>query len=197
LITEEQFDRDIDERMKGMRIWFDTEFIEDGKTIDLLSIGMVRDDGATLYWEADWTDHSRASPWVQQNVIPHLVGGSWAIGRDAMRESIIRFAGDKPQFWAYYGAYDWVSLCQIYGTMMDLPKGWPMYCRDVKQLCDDLGNPKLPEQASTEHHALSDAKWTRQAYEFLQNESAISPGLDSAIQDELDRPPASIMEEGK
>lgn len=32
--------------------------------------------------------------------------------------------------------YDWVVLCQLYGTMMDLPKGWPMYCRDVKQLCD-------------------------------------------------------------
>lgn len=29
-----------------MRIWFDTEFIEDGKTIDLISIGLVREDGA-------------------------------------------------------------------------------------------------------------------------------------------------------
>ena len=24
-----------------LKIWFDTEFIEDGKTIDLISIGMV------------------------------------------------------------------------------------------------------------------------------------------------------------
>jgi hypothetical protein len=150
-----------------MRIWFDTEFIEDGKTIELLSIGMVREDGATMYWEADWTDHRRASPWVQQNVIPHLMGGSWSIGRDAMRESIIQFAGEKPEFWAYYADYDWVALCQIYGTMMDLPKGWPMYCRDIKQLCDDLGNHKLPKQDTTEHHALTDARWTRQAHEFL------------------------------
>lgn len=29
-----------------MKIWFDTEFIEDGKTIDLISIGMVREDAA-------------------------------------------------------------------------------------------------------------------------------------------------------
>ena len=29
-----------------MRIYFDTEFIEDGRTIDRLSIGMVREDGA-------------------------------------------------------------------------------------------------------------------------------------------------------
>jgi hypothetical protein len=31
----------------------------------------------------------------------------------------------------------------------------------------------------------------------LGNTETISPGLDSAIQDELDHPPASIMEEGK
>jgi hypothetical protein len=30
-----------------------------------------------------------------------------------------------------------------------------------------------------------------------QKQYTISPGLDSAIQDELDHPPASIMEEGK
>jgi hypothetical protein len=32
---------------------------------------------------------------------------------------------------------------------------------------------------------------------FDDRKPAISPGLDSAIQDELDHPPASIMEEGK
>jgi len=28
-----------------MKIWFDTEFYEDGRTIDLISIGLVREDG--------------------------------------------------------------------------------------------------------------------------------------------------------
>lgn len=28
-----------------MKFWFDTEFIEDGKTIDLLSIGVIAEDG--------------------------------------------------------------------------------------------------------------------------------------------------------
>ena len=50
---------------------------------------------------------------------------------------------------------------------MDLPEGWPRYCRDVKQLCDDLGNPKLPKQKSNEHHALADAEWTREAWFYL------------------------------
>src|SRR5258708_6323030 len=50
--------------------------------------------------------------------------------------------------------------------MVDLPPGWPMYCCDLKQWADDLGNPPLPEQTD-EHNALSDARWDKQAWEFL------------------------------
>ena len=32
-----------------MRIFYDTEFLDDGKTIDLISIGMVAEDGRELY----------------------------------------------------------------------------------------------------------------------------------------------------
>ena len=35
-----------------MKIFFDTEFIEDGKTIELLSIGLVREDGK-IRWTAE------------------------------------------------------------------------------------------------------------------------------------------------
>lgn len=150
-----------------MRIWFDTEFIEDGRTIDLLSIGMVREDGKSLYLVSAEADHSRASQWVRDNVLPHL-GEAPRVGRRLIADAVREFAGERPEFWAYYADYDWVVLCQLFGTMMDLPKGWPMYCRDVKQLCDDRGNPLLPEQTSTEHNALADAIWTREAWEFLQ-----------------------------
>jgi len=149
-----------------MKIWFDTEFIEDGKTIDLISIGMVREDGQTFYAESAECDHARASQWVKQNVLTHLQGGHAKWRRKDLAEYIVAFAGEKPEFWAYYADYDWVVLCQLFGTMMDLPKGWPMYCRDIKQLCDDCGNPILPGQ-SDEHHALADAKWTRKAWDFL------------------------------
>lgn len=154
-----------------MRIWFDTEFIEDGKTINLISIGMVREDGEKLYLESAWCDLERASPWVRENVIPHLHGGDVRVWQQQMAVKLVQFAGEKPEFWAYYADYDWVALCQVFGTMMDLPRGWPIYCRDVKQLCDDLGNPRLPEQTSQEHHALADAKWTKAAWEFLQGRS--------------------------
>lgn len=152
-----------------MKYWFDTEFIEDGKTIDLISIGIVSEDGREYYAENLSCDRSRASQWVRDNVIVHLTGDH-VRQRTHIAYDIVSFVGEKPEFWAYYADYDWVALCQLFGTMMDLPKGWPMYCRDVKQLCDDLGNPELPEQGKGEHHALADAKWTRQAWEFLQQQ---------------------------
>lgn len=151
-----------------MRIWFDTEFIEDGKTIDLISIGMVREDGSTYFAHSAEYDVSKASDWVRENVLPHVAGIA-PIERRKIASDILAFAGEKPQFWAYYADYDWVALCQLYGTMMDLPEGWPMYCRDVKQLCDDRGDPKLLPQESVEHHALADAIWTRDAWAFLQS----------------------------
>lgn len=153
-----------------MKFWFDTEFIEDGKTIDLLSIGVVSEDGREFYAESGACDRSRASPWVQQNVLTMLTGSVWT--RQDIARGLVAFMGDKPEIWAYYADYDWVSLCQLFGTMMDLPKGWPMYCRDLKQWADMLGNPKLPTQTTPEHHALNDAKWTKEAWEFLNFRAA-------------------------
>lgn len=163
-----------------MKYFFDTEFIEDGRTIDLLSIGIVAEDGREFYRCSRGTDLNRANDWVKANVFPSLPvindHGVFEWKRDdyvllpvTIRNDILAFIGaDKPEFWAYYADYDWVVLCQLFGRMIDLPKGWPMYCRDVKQLCDSVGNPKLPRQDG-EHHALNDARWTRQAYEFAHN----------------------------
>lgn len=154
-----------------MKVWFDTEFMEDGKTIELLSIGAVREDGITFYAECLEADHSKANEWVKCNVLPHLTKGPALMPRSDIATGFITFCGPRPEFWAYYGSYDWVALCQLYGKMIDLPKGWPMFVRDVKQLCVDRGDPRLPEQTSTEHHALADAIWTRKAWEFLSSPS--------------------------
>jgi hypothetical protein len=149
-----------------MRIWFDTEFYEDGFTIELISIGVVSEDGRTYYAETPGAERlASKSEWLKQNVLPHLTHQQKY--REYIAHDLIAFMGEKPEIWAYYADYDWVALCQLFGTMLDLPKGWPMYCRDVKQLCDSLGNPKLPKQNTTEHHALADAKWTREAWLFL------------------------------
>ena len=151
--------------LASKRIWFDTEFIEDGNTVELVSIGMVRDDGATYYAEVNGVDYSRADPWLHANVFPHLQGGAAVKSREMIRAEILAFAGERPEFWAYYADYDWVALCQLYGRMIDLPKGWPMFCRDLKQ---EAGAINLPKQtAGIEHHALRDALWTRDAHRAL------------------------------
>ncbi len=150
-----------------MRIFFDTEFMEDGHTIELLSIGLVREDNHYFYAELIEADRSHANPWVRKHVIPQLKGDIHLYKRAELAKDLIIFAGPKPEFWGYYADYDWVALCQLYGTMMDLPDGWPMYCRDLKQWCDQLGNPRLPEQGKDEHYALADARWNKRVYEFL------------------------------
>lgn len=166
-----------------MKYFYDTEFIEDGKTIDLISIGIVAEDGREYYAISTEFKEKKASDWVKENVLRHLpprkvnpmyesprlveASRAWK-SRQKIKEDIIKFIGDdKPEFWAYYADYDHVALCQLFGTMMDLPKGWPMYTRDIKQLCDDKGNPQLPEQGKGEHHALADARWVKEAYKYL------------------------------
>src|ERR1035437_849187 len=162
------------------RYFFDTEFMEDGEVIELLSIGIVGDDGREYYAESNDADRSHAIPWVKTNVLPHLTDRPNPVTgrrRAPIAGDILKFinAGDHaPEFWAYYGDYDWVVLCQLYGTMMDLPESWPKFAMDVKQLCVSLGDPKLPEQHTTEHNALEDARWTRDAHSWLtgQKEAA-------------------------
>lgn len=164
-----------------MNYFFDTEFIEDGRTIDLLSIGIVSEDGREFYAEVDQrdVDYEHAGPWVKENVIKHLWnrqndksefngwsrdgGTGGVLRRTEIANEIIRFVGQNPVFWSYYADYDWVVLCQLYGRMIDLPKTWPMYCRDLKQLIDMYRiNP--PEQTGQEHHALFDARWVKQSF---------------------------------
>lgn len=41
------------------------------------------------------------------------------------------------EFYAYYADYDWVVFCWLFGKMMDLPNGFPMYCKDLKQMLDE------------------------------------------------------------
>ncbi|MBC7845545.1 MAG: 3'-5' exoribonuclease [Flavobacterium sp.] len=43
----------------------------------------------------------------------------------------------NPEFYAYYADYDWVVFCWLFGKMIDLPKGFPMYCKDLKQMLDE------------------------------------------------------------
>ena len=148
-----------------MNIFFDTEFIDTGREVHLLSIGMVREDGATYYAEPDDAPKHLACEWVQKNVLPHMTGP--AMPRLQIKWDLVDFAGSNPLFWAYYGAYDWLCLCQLFGRMLDVPVHWPNMVMDVQQVRVMRGVRDLPKQDTTEHNALNDAIWTKQAWEFL------------------------------
>lgn len=91
------------------------------------------------------------------------------------------------EFYGYYADYDWVLFCSLFGGMMDLPKGFPMYCRDIKQTMDDLvvgyvekkevdnfedglfwlkHLDEYPKQTN-EHDAIADARWNKKLHEFI------------------------------
>lgn len=178
---------------------YDTEFLEDGKTIELISIGIVCEDGREYYAVNHDMPHDRISrnDWLCQNVVPHLPlrscglkgksprrsgGGSWLWSLDdhstlvkpkwvianEVREFLLQGVDletpgvlpERPELWAYYTAYDHVALTQLWGRMVNLPKGIPMYTRDLKQEMDRLriGSDAV-SKPENEHDALADARW--------------------------------------
>lgn len=156
-----------------MKIFLDLEFLEDGPTkpVHFLSIGLVAEDGREYYGVNAECPIHEANDWVRNNVLPHI-DMSKAVSREQLRGEILAFvlAGDgKPEFWGWYSDYDWVVFCQLFGRMVDLPKGFPYFCRDLRQRMDDLGieRSQLPEQLGTEHNALEDARWNKLAWEYM------------------------------
>jgi hypothetical protein len=165
-----------------VRFCLDTEFIEDGRTIKLISIGIAAEDGDEYYAIdasiAPIFDQVLRHPWLAEHVVPHLptvhTGPPYGIQLDLghpsvkMRYTIAqevraflvdRIPGEPVELWANYGAYDHIALCQLWGPMVDKPEGIPMFTHDLQQRWEDLGRPGLPEQRGGEHHALDDARY--------------------------------------
>lgn len=160
------------------RCFIDAEFYEDGETINLISLGAVRSDGEEFYAVNRDARLHAVSPWVRDNVLPSLpsYGDKAWMKKTDIAKTFARFMDDrdhsKPgtgvgEIWSYYADYDWVAICQMYGTMMDLPNHFPRYCLDLKQLSWMLGNPKHPESVGN-HNALVDARAHRDLYNFLR-----------------------------
>lgn len=174
------------------RYSYDTEFLEDGTTIELISIGIVADDGREYYAvnrDAPWKRIYKHR-WLCDNVVPSLpqirgdrrnhvpvrsnpyaldfqhrdMKNRLAIGSDVQR---FLLSGESvPDLWAYYAAYDHVALCQLFGAMIDLPSGIPMYTHDLMQEIDRVGL-EPPEQESGHHNALDDARWVHTSLLWL------------------------------
>lgn len=176
------------------RFWYDTEFLETGRKIHLISIGIVCEDGREYYAiSTDLPEEKIARhPWLMANVVPSLprVHGD-PINRVNPRTNPLRLEwrdpaykpytqiarevrafllhyGD-PELWAWYASFDHVALAWLFGPMSDLPAGIPMYTNDLKQEAHRLGvtDDELPAQESGAHNALADARHNKVRHEWL------------------------------
>lgn len=158
-------------RYKKRRAFYDTEFIEDGVTIDLISFAAVDEDGREFYAISSEFDASLASDWVIKNVLVHLPSEEEhpRYTKAEIREQLLEWVGNRvPEWWAYYCSYDHVALAQLFGKMIDLPQRWPKYTLDLKQYADFLDVRRLPKKGDVVHDALADAHWNKKVYDFLE-----------------------------
>lgn len=107
-----------------------------------------------------------------------------------MERVLERIKNYPPKIYAYFADYDWVLFCSLFGKMINLPEGMPMYCIDLKQMLDQSvidrreSSKETFEEALTVwknkigypiesdiHHALHDATWNKQLHNFLKEKS--------------------------
>jgi hypothetical protein len=156
-----------------MRFFYDCEFIEDGRTIDLVSIGMVDESGREFYAVSTEFDGSRAISWVRRNVLAQLPPPSSSAWHDRarIRADLIAFLtgpGEPIELWAWMAAYDHVALAQLWGDMRALPRQIPRFTHELRQRWEDVGSPPLPDPPSDQHDALADARHNLARWRVLE-----------------------------
>ncbi|MDQ3716676.1 MAG: polyadenylate-specific 3'-exoribonuclease AS [Actinomycetota bacterium] len=155
------------------RYFYDTEFIEDGLTIDLISIGVVDETGREFYAVSTQFDPDRAIPWVRRNVLgqlPSPADPAWR-PRDRIRDDLLSFLtgpGEEIELWAWFASYDHVALVQLWGPMTQLPRAIPRFTCELRQRWTDLGRPELPAADSDAHDALADARHNLARWQAMQ-----------------------------
>ena len=158
-----------------MRFFYDTEFIEDGLTIDLVSIGVVAENGREFYAVSTEFNPDRAGPWVREHVLAKLpppADQAWC-DRATLRSRLIKFLsphGEKVELWAWFAAYDHVALAQLWGDMPALPRALPRFTRELRQRWEDVGKPPLPDPPQDAHDALADARHNLARWRVIEAE---------------------------
>ena len=166
-----------------MRYYYDTEFLDTGERVYLLSIGIVAEDGRKLHLvnaEAPW-EMVRKNPWLMSNVVPHLnalATSEWlprAELRTAVRDFLRSPMGTgSTELWAWYGAYDHVLLMQLLshdGQFSNVPLHVPHWTNDIRQKQWEMGDVPLPQQSGGHHNALRDAEHVMLLHQYLEAKS--------------------------
>lgn len=128
----------------------DTEFIDTAACSALISFAIVDEDYESLYFEFRYP-HEELTLWLKENVVCQLSGRKVEFGQAA--QALREFVKPSPEFWAYYGAYDWYWMCRLFSGMMCMPKEWPWVYNEFAHVQRGVENA-----AGLEHHALNDAR---------------------------------------
>jgi hypothetical protein len=156
-----------------MKVFFDTEFTGLHQKTTLISIGMVAEDGRSLYCELNDFDVSQVDDWLKDNVMAHLLGTN-PINTEQLRKAIEGFIEpyDTVEMWSDCLAYDWVLFNQIWGHAFSIPKKIHYIPFDlctllkVKGIEPDINREHYAgmTEGSQKHNALWDAKVIRACY---------------------------------
>lgn len=155
----------------------DTEFFEAPYSIELISIGIVADDGRKYYAENRFANLGMAmrNEWMVENVLSKLGDYDDRFYPPEIQQGIIDFVGNDPHPWfmADFASYDWYFFCRLFGGMMKLPKGWPMYVLDLAQIIDyhlpkGVVFPDALRSWPNEHHALADAVGQKAKFDYVK-----------------------------
>lgn len=174
------------------RYFFDCEFneIDNGQSseqgpfynIDFISIGIVSEDGATYHGVNKDFDLKAAgdNKWLKDNVLNKLPEQSTWKSITEIRKDVLGFI--KPdqeiELWARNNAYDVVSFCRLFGTMMSMRQTFnalgvkTVTFRDINEFRHDgdIDFSKLDVKDETRAHAADyDADFERLLYQQIMS----------------------------
>lgn len=164
-------------REKTFKVFHDWEFLENGESIQPISVGFVTERGDNEYFANADFNWDGATSWLKENVKPYMdkpfapeylplhefnnkIVGYFKTLNNLYPDSKIELVG-------YMCDYDHVALAQRYGVMAWFPSYMPYYTSNVRQWADDLGLGDIPIPSDNHHNAVADAIWTKRAYDYL------------------------------
>ncbi len=167
-----------------MRFFYDTEFIEDGRTIELVSIGVVAEDGSEYYAVSTEFDPDRAGDWVRANVLPHLpppASKTWA-GRHRISDELLDFSPRSTVMSRCGRGSAPTTTSPLSAVGIDAAAAAPDPALHARAQADvgDTRSAALPPSPADAHDALVDARHNLRKWEAMQAATALTRRVDAS-----------------
>ena len=179
-----------------MKLFFDTEFTKLSKDAELISLGIVSEDGDVFYAEFSDYDKSKLDPWIIENVIKNLsyspgdsdinvpdyfYYGSRKFIKAKLLDWLSKF--NRIQFVSDVCHYDFVFLIDLlFGEALNMPSNFSPICHDIntdiakyleisERHAFNISRESLLENhnifvSGKKHNALYDAHVIRELYKL-------------------------------